>query len=228
LRLALRDQRTGRWSEGAITDAGRARSCLGSAVGIQASGERFLVKTHLSPSASCTLVIAPDLRLVDAVPGGVLVLLPRGSFLFQRNQVHFAPTHPLEVALYDAGTRAGRTVYPARPFGPVRQRARAAARDLHADPDRLDASAASEDAAASPDGTAAAFVVHLEVRDPRDGTGRFSEEALVVLRGLDRPGRVEVAEVAFESARRRFGGQRPADFLAPRILAGLFEPHPKP
>ena len=244
LRLALRDERTGRWTEGTITKAGDEYSCLGSAMAIRASAERFLVETHLTPSAACTLVVAPDLRLVDAVPGGLLVPLSNGSFLYQRGQVHFAAIHPLEVALYDARARASRSLYPARPFGPVRQRARAAARTLYAelgaewcaaqnhpcDPDRLDAWTDPQPPAVSADGTAAAVVVHLEVRDPRATTERFAEKALVVLRRLDRPDRIEVVEVALDDAavRRRFGAQQPADFLAPRIVARLFERHSKP
>ncbi|HEX6739285.1 MAG TPA: hypothetical protein VF310_13485, partial [Vicinamibacteria bacterium] len=177
LRLALRDAATGRWSEREV-DPG---TCLGSAVAIRAAGERFLVETHLTPSASCTLVIAPDLKLVDTVPGAALAPLPNGSFLYRRSQVHFAATSGLEIALHDAGTRRSWRVYPTGPPGPVRGNAQASAKALYAelgpgwcaahnhpcDPDAIEAGVNAEEARVGRDGSSAVLVAHLLVRDPR-------------------------------------------------------------
>lgn len=67
--------------------------CLGSAE-ISTAGGFLLVSTHLSPSAECTMVLRPDLRLALAF-GGWQVAALGSKIVFERSEVHFTSTSPL-------------------------------------------------------------------------------------------------------------------------------------
>jgi hypothetical protein len=84
--------------------------CLGSASMSAAAGS-LLISTHLSPSAECTIVLGHDLRLVSAFSGWKVAALG-SEIVVERSEIHFAPTHPLRLALLHLATGRERDLFP--------------------------------------------------------------------------------------------------------------------
>ncbi len=84
--------------------------CFGS-VGLRAIPGYLLLSTHLSPSAECTAVLTPDLQVAAAVSGWPVATLP-STVIFERSEMHFAPTHPLRIAALGLATGRETEIYP--------------------------------------------------------------------------------------------------------------------
>jgi hypothetical protein len=98
-----------------------ASDCLGSAVGIDVAADSFLLTTHISPSAECVLVLSTDLTVRTTLYGWPLATLADGSIVYHRSQIHFAPVHAAEIAVYNRKTGRSYTIYPSKPYQAVRQ-----------------------------------------------------------------------------------------------------------
>jgi hypothetical protein len=81
----------------------------------------FLVRSHLNPSAECTVVLAPDLSVRAVLAGWPVATLADGRLVYQRNQVHFASVHPVALALLDARRPGEIALYPPRPLREIRR-----------------------------------------------------------------------------------------------------------
>jgi hypothetical protein len=66
------------------------------------------------------VVIDKNVETVSILFGWLLTVLPDDSVIYYRSQVHFAPTHPAELWIYDRDGR-DRKLYPDPPYQPVRQ-----------------------------------------------------------------------------------------------------------
>jgi hypothetical protein len=92
-----------------------------SGLGIERFPGGFLVRSHLNPSAECTVVLAPDLSVRAVLAGWPVATLADGRLVYQRNQVHFAAVHPVALALLDARRPREIALYPPRPPGEIRR-----------------------------------------------------------------------------------------------------------
>jgi hypothetical protein len=81
----------------------------------------FLVRSHINPSAECTVVLGPDLSVRAALAGWPVATLADGRLVYQRNQVHFAAVHPVALALFDARIPGETALYPPRPLREIRR-----------------------------------------------------------------------------------------------------------
>ncbi len=81
----------------------------------------FLVRSHLNPSAECTVVLAPDLSVRAVLAGWPVATLADGRLVYQRNQVHFASVHPVALALLDSRRPGEIALYPPRPLREIRR-----------------------------------------------------------------------------------------------------------
>jgi hypothetical protein len=95
--------------------------CFGSLLDFSAAADSFLLTTHLSPSAECTLVLSTDLALRASLYGWPVATLADGSVVYHRSEIHFAPAHPAEIAIYNRKTGRSYTIYPSKPYQAVRQ-----------------------------------------------------------------------------------------------------------
>ena len=86
--------------------------CLGSVLAIKSLAGNLLVETHINPSASCTIIFSPQLKLRSLLWGWVIAKMDRDTVLVEHNQIHFAPTHPLELDLYEISTNRLTKLYP--------------------------------------------------------------------------------------------------------------------
>ena len=99
----------------------RGSDCAGSVTSLAAAADEYVITTEMSPSAACTLVLSGNLEFRAALYGWPLATLADGSIVFQRSQIHFAPVHAAEVAVYNHKTGRSYTIYPAKPYQAVRQ-----------------------------------------------------------------------------------------------------------
>jgi hypothetical protein len=98
---------------------GLVDQCRGSAGGAQKVGALFYVGIELSPSAQCQLVISEDLKLKTVLSGWPLASFSTGAVVLEGSMVHFAPTHPLRLSLFDARSATATSIYPP-PSDPLR------------------------------------------------------------------------------------------------------------
>ena len=128
----------------------------------------FLVRSHLNPSAECTVVLGPDLVVRAVLAGWPVATLADGRLVYQRNQVHFASFHPVALALLDARGPKETALYPPRPLREIRRAHVDRLRGLYTtawcnthnhpcDPERFDEQL-SDRVVADPGGDALAFV----------------------------------------------------------------------
>jgi hypothetical protein len=112
------DRKARTWKNAAITGGGSQinaagasmsdDTCLGSVLRIGASAESIFLDTHINPSAGCLLILSQDLKVRTALFGWYLARFSDDSVVYHRSEVHFAPVHPAELALYN--WRSGREV----------------------------------------------------------------------------------------------------------------------
>jgi hypothetical protein len=93
----------------------------GSVVRISRCAQALLIETHVNPSAAYTLVLGNDLAYRDSIYGWPLAVFRSGLVIYQNSETHFAPTHYVEVSVYDTSTGRHWPIYPRKPYSPVRQ-----------------------------------------------------------------------------------------------------------
>lgn len=92
----------------------------GSISAVRIAKDYLLVSTHLSPSASNTLVLTRDLKLRRELNGYPVATMANGTLLLHKSQIHFAPTHVMELSAYDPMRNIERQIFPPAKPDPVR------------------------------------------------------------------------------------------------------------
>jgi hypothetical protein len=86
--------------------------CLGSALSISEQDGLIAIDTHISPSAGCVLLLSPDLELKAVLPGTLFGRLGN-QLIVAGNTIHFAPTHPGTLGVFDPALKQLTPIYPA-------------------------------------------------------------------------------------------------------------------
>lgn len=126
LEIARYDKQAGTWTKAQFSEfqteilPGFKASCLGSVEGVEKEGALFYVSLHLTPSASCQLVVSQDLKFKAALSGWPVAHLSFGGAVLQGSMVHFSPTHPLRLSFYDPRSETLTPIYPP-PSDPLRE-----------------------------------------------------------------------------------------------------------
>jgi hypothetical protein len=120
------DRNSSEWKSARLPEGGEKSSaiddvCYGSILSIISSAGRFFVETHINPSAGCLLVLSGDLKLEASLSGWFLGHLGDDALVYHRSEVHFAPVHPAEIAIYDLRTKHDFTIFPPKTETPIRQ-----------------------------------------------------------------------------------------------------------
>ena len=76
---------------------------------------------HINPSAQGLFVLSRDLKVLGELYGWELMTLPNESIVYANSQVHFAPTHSLEISVFNPVTRKDKQIYPPKPYQPIRK-----------------------------------------------------------------------------------------------------------
>ena len=112
LQVIAFDRTTGKLVRRRINSPEVSEFCLGSVLEIAQQAEYLLIETHINPSASCTLILGTDLRVVHTLfAWKVAQLGPRG-LLLEEDQIHFAPVHPLRLTVFDLASGQMQEIYP--------------------------------------------------------------------------------------------------------------------
>ena len=238
LQLLRYDEGAGRWQGTTISeiDVGPENThCFGSVVSGNSTSNALYFTTHITPSASCTFVISPELLLQAVVYGWPLGSYADGTIIYHDSMVHFAPTHPARLSLYKPGTGESRTIYPIMPYRSIRaahMRRLAAVYDdpawcnqqnHHCDPEQFDNSIAGP-IAINDDSDALAFVSSFSRRElamPEE-TPEPPTQVLYVYRNVRDPDRIAYRELLLEDFRTQYGELPLAEALSPDILDPLF------
>jgi len=86
-------------------------SCLGSLDSIERAGKVLLVRTHVSPSAACTIVLGARVALRHSIYGWV-VGRDEDDLIIEESMVHFAPIHPAALDVFHISTGVMQRIYP--------------------------------------------------------------------------------------------------------------------
>jgi hypothetical protein len=213
LRVALMDRTSGGWRHAKVV-VDDAQGAGNSIVAVTRTRRFFYLESHINPSAGRLLVVSRDLTLRRAIYGWAVATLPTDVVVYHRSQVHFAPTHSLELSVFDAATLQDKPIYPPRPFQPVRKafidrvaqayesRGEAWFRDHnhHMDPERFDSSL---DGPVTTDAIAKTVSFHVRYGDPDNANDPlpFGERVAVTCGPIDRIDRLRCREVGARGPR---------------------------
>ena len=191
---------------------------LRSVIDIRAIAQAFYLTTHITPSASCTLILSPVPLLQTELNGWFLAAFPDGAVIYHNSMVHFAPTHSAELSLYDPATGESRIIYPLASYQSIRQehieKLRAVYDDPdwcnrlnhHCDPERFTNAINGEDAVNdSTDSLAFIASFYNTVFAAPGQTPVPPTQVLYVYRHVRDPARIEYKEILLSDFQSRFG-----------------------
>jgi len=209
--------------------------CGGSLLSIASTGEFFFVDTHANPSAGCLLVLTKDLHIQKALSGWFLSALGADLIVFHESEVHFAPTHPMEISVYDLKKDTTTRIYPlaqddlraaftAKLRAALSTKAWCRAKNNPCDPKLFsnDLVFPVEDNLAANE-NALAFVVQYEA----EGFGSRASAAIKPVKVLYiyrlAPGPVDYREFRYDDIEKEFGTKSLDSVLTPETMKKLFE-----
>lgn len=88
-----------------------SESCMGSALGISELDGLVVISTHINPSAGCALILTQDLKFRAGLWGWVVGRVD-GQLIIEGDTIHFAPTHPVDLKVYDSRANRLTQIYP--------------------------------------------------------------------------------------------------------------------
>jgi hypothetical protein len=208
------DRETGAWRHRRYKDDpdGDLSLASGSVLEVHASLHFITLEMHHNPSASATWVLRRDLSRAGAFYGWIKELLPNELMVYEQSELHFAPTHYVEISIYDPFAAQTRQIYPIAGGTAVRRTFVAGvkarwdalgqdwfmAHNHHGDPERFDSS--SGRFAVDRSAQSMAFEVQYDdFTGTADGRSAASERTIVSCEGLARAATTRCGESA-ESA----------------------------
>lgn len=94
------------WTYRALPEA------AGSVMSVNVAPHTILVQAHWNPSAGSILVLDDTLKPIATLEGSRGVVLPDDSVLFKANLVHFAPTHPERLLVFERASGRTTGIFP--------------------------------------------------------------------------------------------------------------------
>jgi hypothetical protein len=235
------DRKTGKWQSAKLGDPSvkvqdMDVNCLGSVLSVTSFGGRFFLDTHLSPSAGCVLILSQELKLQASLYGWIVGHLGDDQLIYHRSQVHFAPVHSAEIALYDLQTKRDLTIFPRKPFQAIRQARIAQLQEFYrtreawcrenddpCDPEDFDSSLAGEIIGDQRE-QALAFIISYGQIQVFSGDQKPSgpAEVVYVYWHVKDEAKMQYREMLWSEVRERAGNVPFARLLEPAILEKLF------
>jgi hypothetical protein len=233
------DRKSKEWKSVALTDAPAMEvdtPCFGSVLNIRAGSGLLYLDTHVSPSAGCLLVLTSDLKLEASLYGWLLGQLGTDLLVYHRSQVHFAPVHAAEIALYDLRTKRDTTIFPPKEPTSVRQARVAQLREFYkpneewcnknndpCDPESFDSRLQGPVAASDADSVLAFLISYEQIQYVPGELQKPSgpKDILYVYRHVDDT-KMQVREMAWNDAKARFGDVPLEKLLQRDILQKIF------
>jgi hypothetical protein len=217
--------------------------CQGGAiVNIEWSAHFIYLDGHINPSASCTMVLTKELKVSDTIYGWVVGIFANETVLYQHSEVHFAPTHYVELSVYHPTTRTRKKIYPMKPYQEVRRqymiKVKAAyekccvespptscggyfkIRNHHCDAELFDNSL-KEQLAINDATNSLAFVTVFD-----DAVVAERPEVAYIYRNLTNGRKIEYREVLLSDLKRKYGDRPLGRYLEDKTLRRLFARQP--
>jgi hypothetical protein len=236
------DKKSKEWQSAALPDAQTKGPsvddvCFGAILDIQSAGGRFLLETHINPSAGCLLVLSPDLKLEADLDGWLLGQLGGNLLVYRRSEVHFAAVHPAEIALYDLRSKRDAVIFPPKTPTPIREARTIQLREFfksneawcQKNDDSCDSESFDSDlqgpAVLSEADSAVALLISYEQIQLVEGELQKPSgpnDVLYVYRRLDDPAKTEFREMLLSEAKTRFGDMPLQNLLQPEMLQKIF------
>jgi len=211
--------------------------CFGSILSIKAMGTRLFMDTHINPSAGCLLVLARDFQMEVGLYGWLVGYLDDDTLIYHRSQMHFAPVHPAEIALYDLRAKRDVTIFPPRKPSVIRQSRTAQLTEFYkanetwcrknddpCAPEDFDSSLQGPVATNHADSAVAFLISYEQIQLVQGDMQKPSgpKDVLYVYRGVKDEAKMEYREMLLEDARVRFGTSQLPDLVQPEILQKIF------
>ena len=95
-----------------IRTAVTSDECSGAVMGISEQDENILIETHINPSAECTILLDSQLHVRKTLFAWVVAKLGPHDVLMEEDEIHFAPVHPLRLAVFNLPSGKMQEVYP--------------------------------------------------------------------------------------------------------------------
>lgn len=230
VQLLLLDKASHRWVARTVdggnlpgTDETPEGVGLGSIMGIDHNSRYVAVVAHNNPSAGTALVLTRALEPIAAIYGFPQFSTTTNAFIYVRSQVHFAPTHWLELYVYDPASGVDRQFYPVRPYDRPRTafmakmtkayaaagRAWCAENNHHCDPELFDSELIGR-AAVNRETDSAAFLVRFGNEPGWGRPGPDSkvppERVVVTCRHLSKPADITCSEAPLADVQKKHPG----------------------
>jgi hypothetical protein len=219
----------------------REIDCFGSILSIKAAGDRLFLDTHLSPSAGCLLVLSPDFKLEAGLYGWLVGRLGEDKLIYHRSEVHFAPVHLTEIALYDLRTKRDILLFPRTQDSLIWRARTAQLKELYkgneewcnrnndpCDPEYFDSELQGEVAASEAEATVAFLISYEQIQRVQGKVQKPSgpKDVLYVYRRVNDEAKMEYREMLLEDAQARFGTNNLQSLIQPEILQKIFAEGP--
>jgi len=239
--IDLYDRRTGQWRGGSIETAtahwrDMDVNCLGSVWGIKASSDLLFLDTNINPSAGCVLILSHELQLRGSLCGWLLGQIGQNELIYERSQVHFAPVHPVEIAIYDLRSKRDLTIFPPKAPAAIRQARIEQLKEFYktraqwcrenndpCDPEQFD-SELEGNVAVDDREKSLAFIISYEQIQVFQGEQKPSgpKQVVYIYRNVDDEKKMEYREMLMEESRTRFGDVPLETLLQPEALKKIF------
>jgi hypothetical protein len=236
------DRKRAEWKSASFPDAHTNSAqpddnCYGSILRVAALGSRFFLDTHINPSAGCLLILSEDMKLQASLNGWMLGHVGEDAVIYHKSEIHFAPVHPAEIALYDLRTRRDVTLFPRKPDSAIR-RARSAQlaefykankewcnkNDDPCDPENFDSALQGEVATNEAEAAVAFLISYEQIQLVAGNVQKPSgpNDVLYVYRRVNDEAKMEYREMHLEDAKARFGTSKLPDLVQAEILQKIF------
>ncbi len=222
-----------------------AESCQGGTITRIDQMDRYIyLEGHINPSASCTMVVTRDLEFQGTFYGGVVGQFKSGLVIYEHSEVHWAPTHYVELSLYDPIHQTSRKIYPLKPYQSVRTAYIAKVKEVYeacCPKVLLDKTIVMPGGGCSPrfgnhhcdpelfDNYLAGGVLTNDDTDSLVFSTVFSDETkehpevVYIFRDISNKEKMQYRGFLLEDLTRRYGKRPLTDFLLPDILSALWE-----
>lgn len=106
LHLLKFDKNSRKWSNQVID------GYLGQFIEIKETKNFYLIDTHINPSAGMTVILSQDMKTSHILEGYIQAVYDDDLMIYGPNNIHFAPTHPTKIGIYNPFTQETKTILP--------------------------------------------------------------------------------------------------------------------
>ena len=235
IHVVLFDRKKFKWFETKV-NLSESEFCFGSnAITAILYSKNFVhLETHINPSAGCTLIFTKELQFRKALYGWPLGTFDDETVVYHHSEVHFAPTHPASISLYNTVTKYSRRIYPMKPYQAIRLGHIKKMRQLysdeewcrrnnhHCDPESFNDSIGDLEVNNKTDSLIFQARFSGDYWKDPEGSEKESIDVIYLYRHVRYPHRIEYREILEKDLKKRFGDHPLSHYLRPVILSQIF------